>query len=462
MTRLYWRIFLSFWVVIVVAAVLGVGVNALIFRAETDEVRAATLRSAIPALAEQAQRALETGGVAGLRTWLEQQRAERPVPPLVVITPSGQELLGRALPPLPPAMIERWRRQAPTPGTRLRGPAARMPARTLRAPDGSSYLLLVAPQDRAGRWFREQNARRAFMLLALIVSGVVCFALARHLTRPIRTLRATGSALAAGQLDVRAGPAVTARRDELGELGRELNRMADRIQQLLAGQQQLLRDLSHELRSPLTRLQAAVGLIRQRGGMAAEADLARLETEAARLDEQIGEILKLSRLAAIDRIERRPLDLDAIVRGIVEDARFEAGGGKHEVRYASTAVPPFAGDEALLHSAIENLVRNALQHARGSVEVALGMPAPETLRISVADDGAGVPEAELSRILEPFVRLPGSAAHRGGAGLGLAIASRAARLHGGRITARNRPSGGLQIDLELPAAGPGADAVARA
>ena len=190
------------------------------------------------------------------------------------------------------------------------------------------------------------------------------------MTRPIQALREAGARIGEGDFSTRVNASVTNRHDELGTLGREFNRMAERIETLVAGREQLLRDVSHELRSPLARLQAAVGLARQRG-TATEVDFTRIEREADRLNELIGQILSFSRVDSERTALRAPLDLAEVVAEVVDDARYEGQATGKGVELDSEPAARITGDEAVLRSAIENVLRNALEHATATVHVTL-------------------------------------------------------------------------------------------
>lgn len=449
MSRLFWRIFLSFWLVIVLTLALAVTGNSIVFRAELENVRLESLRGTLDALAEQAERELQRGGEDGLRDWLRRRARNPSLPLLLVIGPDEGELLGRPLPPGPARAVERWQRLQED-ERRLR--PRRAPARRISDADGRSYLLFAAPPPpRAGGLFLRPEARFSVLLIALALSGLTCFWLARQVTRPVRALRSAGQRIAGGDLAARAGAVAAARRDELGELARDFDRMATRIEELVTAQARLLRDVSHELRSPLTRLQVATGLLRQRGGSATAADLDRLDQEIARLDALIGQVLTLTRLNSQAAPAREPLPLAALLRELVDDARFEGGVLGRTVGLEVHGEPALRGDLRLLRSALDNVIRNALEHARQAVEVALWDDAGGA-RIEVRDDGPGVPPAELGRLFMPFVTLPGNSS-RQGSGLGLAIARRAVELHEGTIEAENRAAGGLLVRIRLPAGG---------
>jgi len=243
------------------------------------------------------------------------------------------------------------------------------------------------------------------------------------------------------------------RRDEIGELGRKFDGMAQKLQVLVGSQNRLLHDVSHELRSPLARLQVAVGLARQNPAQLDTA-LLRIEREAEKLDALVGEVLTLSRLEAqhVQHAEDY-VDVVELLDSVAEDARFEAEGSGRRVVFTSSVdgelVIRARGE--LLHRAVENVVRNALRYTPpdSAVELYLSKDvATQGLHIIVADSGPGVPESDLATIFDPFFR--GEAAGNGGYGLGLAIARRAIEAHGGRVYARNRGSGGLEIHIELP------------
>ncbi|MGA8433182.1 MAG: ATP-binding protein, partial [Candidatus Sulfotelmatobacter sp.] len=273
-------------------------------------------------------------------------------------------------------------------------------------------------------------------------------------------LRAATRQLAAGDLTARSGARPSNRRDEVAGLMRDFDTMAERIEMLVKAQSRLLNDISHELRSPLARLNVALGLARQRSGPQSATMLERIELEANRLNELIGRILTLARLEDGEQhVPQTPVPLDELVLNVVEDAEFEAQARRCHVH---STIPDgdwgVRGDASLLHSALENVVRNAVRYTGEgtSVEVVLSRAtgpdgAQATLRVS--DCGPGVPPDSLDKLFLPFYRLDDARGRlTGGVGLGLAITERAVRFHGGKVIATNRSEGGLQVEINLPLA----------
>lgn len=289
-------------------------------------------------------------------------------------------------------------------------------------------------------------------LVGLLASLAASALLAWYFSRPIRHLRGALGQIAEGRFDTRVQQLMAGRRDELADLGRDVDSAARKLDQLVTSQRRLLHDVSHELRSPLARLQAAVGLARQDPAKLA-ATFDRIELETARLDGLVGELLTLSRLeAGVEGEPKRLLDVMELAAGIAEDAAFEAAAAGRDLVFVGSGEFFIAGRPELLQRAIENVLRNAVKFTRPgtAVEVSAGLSAPGRLRIAVCDRGPGVPEVELESIFLPFRRAAGNTGAEG-VGLGLAIARRAVEVHGGSIRATNRSEGGLCVEIVLPA-----------
>jgi len=295
-------------------------------------------------------------------------------------------------------------------------------------------------------WLESQWMQLA---LALTISGLMSLLLTWSLVRPIEKLRQTVRALARGTLNARAGSSVSRRSDEIGELGRDFDDMATRIEDLVSAQQRLLSNVSHELRSPLTRLQVAMGIVRQKAPEGLERALDRIERESDRLENMIAQILKLSRFENdMQRVEWRPIELDDIVRKVVEDARFEAEPRQIKILAQIDGPLQMAGDAQLLHSTLDNVVRNALRFSPtdGTIWVSLSQSVSK-VTLTIRDEGPGVPEDKLARLFDPFYRLDQT---NPGAGLGLNIALQAVQLHEGKIQAVNNKPHGLTVIIDIP------------
>jgi two-component system sensor histidine kinase CpxA len=291
--------------------------------------------------------------------------------------------------------------------------------------------------------------------VALLVSGFICYLLTRYLTTPILRLREASQQLAAGDLSTRAAASIERRHDELGDLVRDFNAMATRIEELVSGQRQLISDVSHELRSPLARLNVALDLGRQRKGGDPAFD--HMEQDLGLLDEMIGRLLTLARLdSSAAPIAMMPLNLTELVSQIVGDADFESQARDGGLTFTSHEQYFVQGNAELLHSAIENIVRNAIRYTgQGtSVEVVLDSETRSNasfVRLAVRDYGPGVAESELGNIFQPFYRVADARDRQsGGAGLGLAIADRVIRVHDGTIRAGNAAPHGLRVKIVLP------------
>ncbi len=330
-------------------------------------------------------------------------------------------------------------------------------AMRIRAGDGRVYIfateLPVGPRAAFGA------GRRLFLwewAIAFLVSGCICWLLTRHITRPILELRHSTRQLAEGDLNTRAGANAAHRRDEIGALIADFNLMANRIDTLVTGQRQLISDISHELRSPLARLNVALDLVRSDKSVSMAYE--HMERDLASLDELIERLLTIARLDASPAPSpATTVNFSGLVAQIVRDAEFESQKKNIGLRLNSADEVRVQGNAALLSSAVENVVRNAIHYTvtGSSVEISLTRevsPKGQNARLVIQDHGPGVPEAELQNIFRPFYRTAEARDRKsGGAGLGLAIAERVVLAHHGTIIARNLEAGGLEITITLPA-----------
>lgn len=315
-------------------------------------------------------------------------------------------------------------------------------------PDGHAYVLAY-DRERPRKLSRVSKKSLWGGAAAGLVFSV---ALGWYMGQPIRLLRNGFHRLAQGDLAVRLGPSVARRNDEIADLARDFDVMAERLGQLVTARDRLLNDVSHELRSPLTRLQLAVGLARQDRERHA-ASLDRIEQETAKLDSLVDELLTLAR-AESGAEGGDYFDPSAMIARALKDAELEAGAKSVRLFFApmdgpEDCRPAMAGSAALFQRAIENIVRNAIRFSPESAAIhvitELSPGPPQRYRILVLDKGPGVAPELLDQLFEPFVRADPS-----GTGLGLAIAQRAIAAHGGMITCSNRPGGGFVVEVEIP------------
>ncbi len=323
--------------------------------------------------------------------------------------------------------------------------------------DGAAYEIAFTRPIETYRiiltLFTEPEPQRA-MITAMGLGALVSLGLAIHLTTPLRRLAETARRVRGENLGVRVDPRVTKRRDEVGEVAREFDRALDRIEAADQNRKTLLRDVSHELRAPLTRLQLATSIatrIQRSEGTKVSPELAQVRREGERLDQLISQLLELSRMEFKSGQERSRIQLDEIVSTVVEDAKPLAEARGSEVELRECPAVQIDGEAYSISAAIDNLVRNALLHTPRGTRVCVSVegPADGRVRISVVDDGPGVdPEIE-DRMFEPFVS--GTNDDHAGTGVGLALVKRAVEAHGGTIEART-PAGvsGLAMVISLP------------
>ena len=325
-------------------------------------------------------------------------------------------------------------------------------------PTGGLYRITFHGRDR-----RPRPRGGLFDIPWQVVTGSVVgglafsLILAWYLTNPVRRMQLGFGRLAQGDFTTRLGPAMGRRRDEIADLAHDFDRMAERLEELVKARDRLLADVSHELRSPLARLQLAIGLTRQDPSRL-ETSLQRIDREAAKLDELVGELLTLSKLESGVEHSEQYFDIAEIVKVVVEDAKFEATPAGIEVSVEMD--PPqdkaewlCAGSGKLIARATENIVRNAIRfsHSGQQVKVRLMATKDSRFELTIMDQGPGVAEDMLGKLFQPFVKGSGEGQ---GFGLGLAIAQRAIIAHGGTIAARNRSTRGLRVSVTLPAAPP--------
>jgi two-component system sensor histidine kinase CpxA len=331
-------------------------------------------------------------------------------------------------------------------------------ARPVSFANGQNYALVIRwDRPRPIAIFGESQLRYLRLAGLLLTALLVCYALARYLSSPIGKIRRATQKLAEGELETRVADRIGRRHDELARLARDFDLMAERIESLVISQQRLLRDISHELRSPLARMNVALGIGKQKASPEVVQQLERIESEADRLNLMIGRILTLSKLeSGAQDYDKQPVDLVEIVASVVDDADFEARPLGKAVNMNGDGSCVVDGNETLLRSAVENVLRNAVRYTKEGSTINVSVRHDgDKVKIKVLDHGGGVPDEELKNLFKPFYRI-GEARERstGGIGLGLAIADRAIAAHEGMISARNIGDG-LEVEIGLHCASNG-------
>ncbi len=469
---LFWKLFASIGVAMVVTLVATVYVS---YELASLTFNQADIEGREPIIQEAAE-VLEQQGERGLRDWLRDHTREAPRDMvLLIVDENGRELLGRAMPGEVRRLLDvdpgrgggRGDGNGENDGDGIRGGGDRgggfgggmrppnlrpvQLAPDLIAPDGEAYrLLFTRPLFTVFGMLVWPGTRLAVVGIAILVAALTSLLLARYISSPIVRVQRASSALAAGVLETRVGSPSNRRSDEVGILARDFDMMAERIQALVTDKETLLRDVSHELRSPLARIRMALALAQRRASGTVQPDLNRIEKEAEQLDELIGQIMTLARLRKQQDPKREWLQLEDLISHVLDDARFEHPDA--QIEFHSDGPAKVLGDERGLKSAFENVVRNTLTYAGadGPVEIRLSR-SEDSFVIAVSDSGPGVPDDELTRIFEPLYRADESRDHQtAGQGIGLAITARVMELHGGEVSAANRAGGGLEITLRLP------------
>ena len=446
MPKMFGKVFIAFWAssLLVVTAVATLG-----FALGNRPLLYLWLAHSLDLYAQAAVNLYEHGGADNLERYLDDMQKSSAIDS-TLIDANGMVLSTHAIPVAAEGVLAAAQKSGNS-QYRVQDWTA---AITVSGAHGN-YVLVA----RIHPWRRKQIALQPSLLLtrgllALFVAAVLCLIMARYLTRPIRELQAVTKRISAGDLTARATPILGNRGDELAELAVDFDRMTERVQMLLERQQTLMRDISHELRSPLARLSLSAELVR-RGDIEASH---RMDADIRRLESLISELLTLSRIEAFEHSTRRDIvNVSSMVRQIIQDAEFEGAPDNKQIVQTGRSDIVLLGDANLLQRSIENVVRNAIRYTRvqttievNVAQIKLASSASYAV-VRVIDEGPGVPTEALPHLFEPFFRASESRSQRGGgSGLGLSISQRVAALHGGYIKALNRREGGLEVAIYLP------------
>ena len=457
MHSLFLKIFLWFWLTVVLIGVTLV-ITTLVVRSNNRAEEGWPTEASIYMAAESKRAAdiFEREGRPGLERHLATRLRKGGYAFLLDAT--SKDVLGRNPPSKAIELAQALNDAAPFATDFSDGD--RFAAQQVTEPSGRRYtFVLMIPRVPIRSLLAGLGAPALFGLISvLLVGGVLCFWLARHITNPLVRLGEAAGRIADGRLDTRVDATIRWRRDEIGRLGMSFDLMTQRIASLVDAQQRVMGVVSHELRSPLARLCVALGLLRECSQQDKTEYLDRTELEAEHLDKLIGQLLTLAKIdsgAGSSRMEK--FDLGNLIQEVAADGNFEAQSRCCSVKVDSVDSCLVKGVAENLRRAIENPVRNAIRYTKPNTAVEITVRRREVSPGSVAviqvrDHGPGVPAADLKRIFLPFHRVAnGSAAD--GAGLGLAITERIVRMHGGSVRATNAQDGGLILEMELPIAG---------
>lgn len=308
-----------------------------------------------------------------------------------------------------------------------------------RMPDHTQFLIFKVLEN---------------MPIFLLATGLLCFCLARYMVKPVIELRTASNNFAQGNFNTRITDKTLKRFDEIGDLAADFNHMAEKIEQMISSQRRLFSDISHELRSPLARLQVSLELLQEKTAETEQPMIKRIGREISRMNALIEELLQFSKLESF-RIDGQSekIMLQTLLTEICNDAGFEGKSRSLTINLRAPEQVTITGIPQLIERAIENILRNALKYSPEISEILVELRQNEDKAyICITDKGPGIPESEMKKVFSPFYCLSEDRnPQKGGIGLGLAIAERAIKLHHGEITLTNHPSGGLVATIILPA-----------
>lgn len=472
MGRLFWKIFIGFWLTLLVT---GFIVGALVWQHNKERIEQLEILADNPraefSVSSMASILREQGRDSLQALYQQHKKRYRRPPPVYIVDAAGNELLGRSVSRLilDKAQAEIGKLDVDTP--------TQSAVQQVNSPNGEQFLLFiprrglraVTPQQMQRFKSHERDSHRYFLgnparilprdlpflplLIVLVGSLIFSAIIAWYITRPIRYLREATNQFADGKLDTRVMHKLGNRKDEITDLAKDFDHMAEQVQQLIFTQKRLLNDVSHELRSPLARLQVAIEMARQQPEKTHEL-MQRIDKECQRLDELVGEVLTLSRLEAnVQNNDADFFDINGLLESIVTDARFEAVSQNKHVLYKKEKETLLKGSIELLHRAFENIIRNAIFYTPENTQVVISTAFTlNHIMITICDAGNGIAEDKLAKIFHPFVRIKDDNQNVKipGYGLGLAIARRAIEIHQGSVIAYNQPGAGLCIEVKLP------------
>lgn len=451
MRSLYWKIFLSFWLATILIIFTTAWITSQIAQKSSQPAHENMF---MDSYANAAVATFESGQRSALLKWLNKIGLSRHMS--IFLLSSTGEIIGAHDAPdsVKKASEYHVKEQLPSEGIFKSGKL--LVSHEILSTSGKYYRLAAVSEKPISDFVRIPWAGLTIRLtLAIFISGLICYLLSIYLTKPLRSLGLAAQSIATGKLNTRVGHFRGHGKDEIAQLSREFDRMAEELENLIHSKERLLQDISHELRSPLARLHIAIELGRKKTSHLADSEFNRMEIECSRLNALISEILEFARLEqSTTELQLTKTNIPDLLNEIIQDGNYEFN--ETSLRIVSATIEPceLLIDARLIHRAIENIVRNALHYTPVNQKIYISLQhneAKDHIHIDIKDNGPGVPEEQLKKIFNPFYRVDTSRTkNTGGYGLGLAIASRAISLHQGEIVAMNNPEGGLLVRISLP------------
>ena len=450
MFSLFWKIFLTYWLTILLIELFTAWFSVDLSESEIHPILERQ-NAEFVANSTMAVSILTTDGLPGLSKWFRNKNNHKAIDDIYIFNQDNQEVNDKALPNNVKAIL----RNNTTTNAHVTHyqPLKNTLSFNTVSPEGDSYLLVSTFEHPPAVNYLLAPQRVAF---GVIVSGLICFLLARYFTSPLQKLRSSTKRLSEGDFQTVGLDQLRNRTDEFGALAEDFDTMATRLNHLLDSQQQLLRDISHELRSPLTRIQVALDLARKKLATATNDELDRIETEIGNLEYLIRELLTFVKIDAYEKKNNMAkVDICELLHHIVDDINYvnQQDNPESNISIDSPKCVNVQADVQLLHRAVENIIRNANYYSPQNAAINIRCRvSSDHVTIEIEDNGPGVPEEMLEKIFEPFVRVSSAReADTGGSGIGLAIARRIIDIHEGKIKAENKIRGsGLIISITLP------------
>lgn len=452
MRSLYWKIFVSFWLATILIIVTTAWVTSQIVQKSSQPAREQMF---MDSYANAAVATFESGRRSALLKWLNQIGLSRHMS-IYLLSSTGEIVGAQAPPDNVKKVAENLIKDQLSEGIFTSGKL--IVSHEILSTSGKFYRLAAVSEKPISYFVQIPWAGLTIRLtLAIFMSGLICYLLSIYLTKPLRSLGMAAKSIATGKLYTRVGHFRGHNKDEIAELSNDFDRMAEQLETLVSSKERLLQDISHELRSPITRLNIAIELGKNKTKHLADNEFNRMALESSRLNTLIGEILDFARLdKSTTDLHLTNTDLPSLLSEIIQDANYEFGSDPTRIVAGTIEACQLLIDKRLIHRAVENIVRNALHYSSVDPQVYISLQyndSKDHIYIDIKDNGPGVPEDQLEKIFNPFYRVDTSRTKQtGGYGLGLAIASRAVALHHGEVFAKNnKDEGGLLVRIILPA-----------